>query len=138
MAQNQLPRRIIKVSRCSARDESTVLCARGTMLLHLRCRKHKDLSASQVCCWRFVDEVVGFFSCAASYLRICANCAAPGISASPSEDNLRYFNVMILGPHQSCYEGMFAFYSQGTPCYAAWPVPVACDHRSPGSSIWMH
>lgn len=31
--------------------------------------------------------------------------AAPGISASPSEDNLRYFNVMILGPQQSPYEG---------------------------------
>ncbi|KAH7544030.1 hypothetical protein JRO89_XS15G0088400 [Xanthoceras sorbifolium] len=30
---------------------------------------------------------------------------APGISASPSEDNMRYFNVMILGPSQSPYEG---------------------------------
>lgn len=30
---------------------------------------------------------------------------APGISASPSEDNLRHFNVMILGPTQSPYEG---------------------------------
>lgn len=30
---------------------------------------------------------------------------APGISASPSDDNLRYFNVMILGPSQSPYEG---------------------------------
>ncbi|KAG6504707.1 hypothetical protein ZIOFF_037043 [Zingiber officinale] len=30
---------------------------------------------------------------------------APGISASPSEDNMRYFNVMILGPTQSPYEG---------------------------------
>jgi len=30
---------------------------------------------------------------------------APGISASPSEDNLRYFNVMILGPGSSPYEG---------------------------------
>ena len=30
---------------------------------------------------------------------------APGISASPAEDNLRYFNVMILGPQQSPYEG---------------------------------
>lgn len=30
---------------------------------------------------------------------------APGISASPSEDNLRYFNVLILGPSQSPYEG---------------------------------
>merc|ERR1712216_37059 len=28
-----------------------------------------------------------------------------GISASPSETNLRYFNVMILGPVQSPYEG---------------------------------
>jgi hypothetical protein len=31
--------------------------------------------------------------------------AAPGISAAPSEENLRYFNVMILGPQQSPYEG---------------------------------
>lgn len=31
--------------------------------------------------------------------------AAPGISASPSEENMRYFNVMILGPTQSPYEG---------------------------------
>lgn len=31
--------------------------------------------------------------------------SAPGISASPSEDNMRYFNVMILGPTQSPYEG---------------------------------
>lgn len=31
--------------------------------------------------------------------------AAPGISASPSEDNLRYFNVMILGPQSSPFEG---------------------------------
>lgn len=30
---------------------------------------------------------------------------APGISASPSEDNARYFDVMILGPDQSPYEG---------------------------------
>merc|ERR1712203_919799 len=30
---------------------------------------------------------------------------APGISASPMEENLRYFNVMILGPAQSPYEG---------------------------------
>ncbi|KAF9589145.1 hypothetical protein IFM89_019461 [Coptis chinensis] len=30
---------------------------------------------------------------------------APGISASPSEENMRYFNVMILGPTQSPYEG---------------------------------
>ena len=31
--------------------------------------------------------------------------AALGISVSPSEENMRYFNVMILGPAQSPYEG---------------------------------
>ncbi|KAL3635433.1 NEDD8-activating enzyme E1 regulatory subunit axr1 [Castilleja foliolosa] len=32
------------------------------------------------------------------------NHQAPGISASPSEENMRYFNVMILGPTQSPFE----------------------------------
>lgn len=36
---------------------------------------------------------------------LLSSAAAPGISASPSEDNLRYFNVMILGPTTSPYEG---------------------------------
>ena len=30
---------------------------------------------------------------------------APGISAHPSEENARYFNVMIIGPTTSPYEG---------------------------------
>jgi len=30
---------------------------------------------------------------------------APGISATPHEDNLRYFNVIIAGPQSSPYEG---------------------------------
>lgn len=42
---------------------------------------------------------------------ILINDAAPGISASPSEDNMRHFNVMILGPSQSPYEGNFFFLS---------------------------
>jgi len=29
----------------------------------------------------------------------------PGISASPHDDNLRYFDVIITGPQQSAYEG---------------------------------
>lgn len=41
--------------------------------------------------------------------------AAPGISASPSEDNLRYFNVMVLGPAQSPYEGTPLFVSSRYP-----------------------
>jgi ubiquitin-conjugating enzyme E2 N len=31
-----------------------------------------------------------------------------GISATPHDDNLRYFDVTIDGPSQSPYEGMFA------------------------------
>ncbi|XBI97881.1 hypothetical protein VPH35_018183 [Triticum aestivum] len=34
-----------------------------------------------------------------------ASGAAPGISTSPSEENMCYFNVMALGPAQSPYEG---------------------------------
>jgi len=30
---------------------------------------------------------------------------APGISATPYQDNLRYFNVLIQGPGSSAYEG---------------------------------
>jgi len=30
---------------------------------------------------------------------------APGISATPAEDNLRYFNVIVTGPESSPYEG---------------------------------
>jgi ubiquitin-protein ligase len=42
---------------------------------------------------------------------LCAGCilVAPGISASPLEENMRYFNVMILGPSQSPYEGDKSF-----------------------------
>jgi len=31
----------------------------------------------------------------------------PGITATPYEDNLRYFNVLISGPTESCYEHGF-------------------------------
>jgi ubiquitin-protein ligase len=33
---------------------------------------------------------------------------APGISATPHDDNLRYFDVIIAGPAQSPYEGKFS------------------------------
>ncbi|KAF3444025.1 hypothetical protein FNV43_RR13715 [Rhamnella rubrinervis] len=39
------------------------------------------------------------------YSCFLSEASTPGISASPSEDNMRYFNVMILGPSQSPYEG---------------------------------
>lgn len=31
---------------------------------------------------------------------------APGISATPHEDNLRYFDVIVAGPSQSPFEGV--------------------------------
>lgn len=43
--------------------------------------------------------------CPVPLTTLAALSTAPGISASPSEENLRYFNVMILGPSQSPYEG---------------------------------
>ncbi|XP_058779544.1 uncharacterized protein LOC131653428 isoform X2 [Vicia villosa] len=43
----------------------------------------------------------------------------PGISASPSEDNMRYFNVMILGPTQSPYEVLSMAESQNPTIPAA-------------------
>lgn len=59
--------------------------------------------------WYANDMLCGgsaYFSCKhVRHLLRYLLAAAPGISASPSESNLRYFNVMILGPQQSCYEG---------------------------------
>eukprot|EP00958_Prasinococcus_capsulatus_P021978 scaffold3052_cov389-Prasinococcus_capsulatus_cf.AAC.2 len=66
---------------------------------------------------------------------------APGISASPSEDNLRYFNVIILGPAQSPYEGG-AFklelflpeeYPMAPPKVSLCSKPAPCRHPRPAS-----
>lgn len=35
----------------------------------------------------------------------CVVCAVPGITATPYEDNLRYFNVLISGPNDTPYDG---------------------------------
>jgi ubiquitin-protein ligase len=48
--------------------------------------------------------------------------AAPGISASPSEENMRYFNVMILGPSQSPYEG-----EESSPLVLLFFILIALD-----------
>lgn len=32
---------------------------------------------------------------------------APGITASPKDDNLRHFDVTVQGPGSSPYEGMY-------------------------------
>jgi len=33
----------------------------------------------------------------------------PGISATPHDDNARYFDVMVEGPGGSCYEGVSSY-----------------------------
>ncbi|CAM9156749.1 unnamed protein product [Chrysoparadoxa australica] len=49
----------------------------------------------------------------------------PGISATPYEDNLRYFNVVITGPSQSPYEnGIFKLELFLTPEYPMAPPKV--------------
>lgn len=42
-------------------------------------------------------------------LLVCCFAAPPGISTSPPEENMRYFNVMILGQSESPYEGEESF-----------------------------
>jgi hypothetical protein len=50
------------------------------------------------------DLVPFFLPCLFFYLFLLLE--APGISATPAEDNLRYFNVIIAGPSGSPFEGM--------------------------------
>ena len=64
----------------------------GCPVLLLICQTNLSFSISKIVC-------VGKLS-------PCGMPAAPGISAAPSEENLRYFNVMILGPQASPYEGV--------------------------------
>jgi len=54
-----------------------------------------------------------------------ANFVAPGISAAPFQDNLRYFNVTITGPSQSAYEsGIFKLELFLTAAYPMEPPKV--------------
>lgn len=74
---------------------------------------------------------------AASWRRCCLNPspspvpAVPGISAAPSEENLRYFNVVIFGPDSSPYQGpgvggwWYRSPSAGHPLPAP---PCMCQH----------
>ncbi|RZR93621.1 hypothetical protein BHM03_00022175 [Ensete ventricosum] len=109
MASSNLPPRIIKVllpvSRSvlrspffsleiSVEDLILSLCLFLSFLTSRSNRKRSDYSANRVICSISVFDFISV-----SFV------AAPGISASPSEENMRYFNVMILGPAQSPYEG---------------------------------
>jgi ubiquitin-conjugating enzyme E2 N len=47
----------------------------------------------------------------------------PGISATPHENNLRYFNVVIAGPQDSAYDG--ADFSLFELCL------ILCSHSPP-------
>jgi hypothetical protein len=47
----------------------------------------------------------GFGFCHFNGFELIVLRAALGISVSPSSENMRYFNIMILGPAQSPYEG---------------------------------
>ncbi|KAK6917913.1 Ubiquitin-conjugating enzyme E2 [Dillenia turbinata] len=91
MANSNLPRRIIKVSARSSPLNSSFQFSRC-----LSCNFDLfslTLSLSNLICNPMQETQ-----------RLLSE-PAPGISASPSEDNMRYFNVMILGPTQSPYEG---------------------------------
>ena len=57
---------------------------------------------------------------------VCLN-AAPGISATPYADNLRYFQVLIEGPNSSPYESTLA------AC-----APSLSRHRRPARELSLH
>ncbi|CAN6879472.1 unnamed protein product [Brassica oleracea] len=86
MANSNLPRRIIKVRvlRSLAKLSSDLNFSRFRFFVNL---ESEEQATHRVETQRLLSE------------------PAPGISASPSEENMRYFNVMILGPTQSPYEG---------------------------------
>lgn len=61
---------------------------------------------------RYCSVILRNKKCVLHRLHTCSHACQPpyfgavdGISAAPSEDNLRYFNVIILGPTSSPYEG---------------------------------
>jgi hypothetical protein len=77
----------------------------------------------------------------------------PGITAVPSEENLRYFNVTIQGPDQSPYEGgvfkLELFLPDDYPskffraCSSRYsPYAVYCenyfDENTNNSRQWLH
>ncbi|OWM88600.1 hypothetical protein CDL15_Pgr002367 [Punica granatum] len=118
MANSNLPRRIIKV-----RARLSLLLPIPLLILLIalpsasvthdtfvkprnweRCIVSRDVSLVS---FLQLDEPTQLSSARAFMLAalLPLNGMAPGISASPSEDNMRYFNVMILGPTQSPYEG---------------------------------
>eukprot|EP01051_Picozoa_sp_SAG22_P032512 SAG22_NODE_13752_length_396_cov_0.696970_1_plen_69_part_01 len=53
----------------------------------------------------FEKQVPRSFAVRFGPLVLFCGSAVPGISATPTEDNLRYFQVIIIGPVQSPYEG---------------------------------
>ena len=50
--------------------------------------------------------------------------SAPGISATPYQDNLRYFNVIMAGPAQSAYESARSASPTATSAAASLYLPA--------------
>ncbi|CAN6879352.1 unnamed protein product [Brassica oleracea] len=97
MANSNLPRRIIKVRvlRSLAKLSSDLNFSRFRFFFFVKLESEEQATHRVVAHPCFKLEFLVKWLCV----------AAPGISASPSEENMRYFNVMILGPTQSPYEG---------------------------------
>ena len=64
------------------------------------------------------------------------NDPVPGISASPHQDNLRYFDVIIAGPSASPYEGgTFKLELFLTEEYPMAPPKVICSPLSKAFTV---
>ena len=51
---------------------------------------------------------------------------APGISATPHEDNLRYFNMIITGPTQSAFDGTWQMIARTLARMSLVPANERC------------
>ena len=62
---------------------------------------------------------------------------APGISAVPHDDNLRYFNVAITGPEGSPFERMSYTYCHANPSLSSYSRATArgCVHSATSISL---
>uniref|UniRef100_A0A2N9J448 UBC core domain-containing protein n=1 Tax=Fagus sylvatica TaxID=28930 RepID=A0A2N9J448_FAGSY len=95
MANSNLPRRIIKETQRLLSEP----VMDGSFPMHLM--------GELLDVWEnFLEKMaLGTIYKGVDWMKFKIRNTTPGISASPSEENMRYFNVMILGPAQSPYEG---------------------------------
>ena len=107
-----LPRRIVKETQRLLTEPGTHMVVTPQRFSHLMERTH-NLTQRQL---QHILRLVQSISLGPDSLLVLTllspfdHTAAPGISATPYTDNLRYFNVLIEGPNSSPYESMRIYF----------------------------